>query len=239
LARQLILDLGHRPASGRDDFLVGPSNAAAVEMIDQWPRWPAHAVLLLGPAGAGKSHLATVWQMRSGAHRINLADLTVDSVPAAFSANALALEDAEPDRVPERAMFHLLNLARQQGGHVLVTSRYPAAHWQVKLPDLASRLKAIPEVAIAEPDDALLRGVLVKHFADRQIAVDEPMITYLLTRMPRSMAAARELVGLIDAQALEEGVSVSRTLAGRVLQGYEGPGSAPRSGDMAEFTKTS
>ncbi len=208
-------------------------------MIDQWPQWPAHGVVLWGPAGAGKSHLATVWQTRSGAQRTKLSGLAIATVPTLFSANALILEDAGAGHIPEQALFHLLNLARQQGGHVLLTSRHHPSQWQVQLPDLASRLRALPDVAIAEPDDALLRGVLVKHFSDRQIAVDEPVITYLLTRMPRSMAAARELVGLIDARALEEGVSVSRPLVGRVLQTYDGPGSAPLLGDMAEFTKTS
>jgi chromosomal replication initiation ATPase DnaA len=207
LGKQLAFNLPLRPALGRDDFLVAPSNAAAVALVDQWPRWPSHGAILLGPHGSGKSHLATVWQQKAGAKLIESANVHRGDVPQLLSTGA----------VEEDALFHLLNLAKAGGTFVLFTSLMPAAALKLQLPDLVSRLGALPVAAIDPPDDALLRGVLVKHFTDRQIAVDEPLVTYLLTRMPRSMEMARQVVAAIDAAALEEKAEVTRAFASRVL----------------------
>ena len=220
---QLLLDLSHRTALGRDDFLVAPSNAAAVKLVDDWPDWPAHAAVLVGPEGAGKSHLATVWQVRAKAPLIALHELTTPNAPALLSSGALALEHDEGRGFDETALFHTLNLARQQGGQVLLTSRLEPRLWQVKLPDLASRLKALPLVHISAPDDALLRGVLVKLFADRQINVDEAVVSYMLTRMARSLAAARSLVAEIDRAAMVEKAEITRPFVARVMAAHESP----------------
>jgi chromosomal replication initiation ATPase DnaA len=219
--RQLLLDMPLRQALGRDDFLVAPSNAAAVQMIDEWPAWPASAALLVGPEGSGKSHLAQVWQARSGATMMDAARLTIAGVPELLAGGAACLEMAE--LVDERALFHLLNLAKQNKASLLITSRLPVVEWKIKLPDLASRLNSMPMVQIAAPDDALLRGVLVKLFADRQINVDEALVSYMLTRMPRSLAAARRLVTEIDRQALEQKAEITRPFVGRVLAADESP----------------
>jgi chromosomal replication initiation ATPase DnaA len=220
LGTQLTFDLGHRPAYGRDDFLVTASNAAAVALVDQWPHWPAHAAVIVGPPGSGKSHLAEVW--RSAAHAAILAagNLTVEAVPGLMATSALVLEDVEVG-VAEHAVFHLLNYARQNAGHVLLTAK----HWPltVRLPDLASRLNALPVATIEPPDDELLRGVLVKLFNDRQIAVDEALVSYLLARMPRSLDMARQLVARIDAASLEQGAEVTRAFAGKILAEIESP----------------
>lgn len=222
-ARQLVLDLPHRTALGRDDFLVSESNAAAVAMVDQWPNWPFKAVILVGPAGSGKSHLVEVWREKSRAGRIAARDLTERAVPALLASGALALEDPPGPGVDEKALFHLLNLASQQDARLLITSNRHPPQWQIKLPDLLSRLKALPAVEIGAPSDDLLRGVLVKLFADRQLAVEESVISYLLVRMPRSLEAARNLVAGIDRQALEEKVEVTRGLAARVLNSLDAP----------------
>ncbi len=218
-----MLDLPHRTALGRDDFLVSESNAAAVAMIDQWPDWPSNAVLLIGPAGSGKSHLVEVWREKSGAGRIAASDLKEPAVPALVAGGALAMEDAPGAGLDEKAMFHFLNHASQQNARLLITSNSYPAQWQVKLPDLLSRLKALPAVAVGAPSDDLLRGVLVKLFADRQLAVEESVISYLLLRMPRSLEAARTLVAGIDRQALEEKAEVTRGLAARVLSAIDAP----------------
>ena len=222
MAQQLTFDLGLRPALGREDFLVADSNRAAVALVDQWPNWPSHVAAVVGPKGSGKSHLAQVWCKRSMAQTVTAADITVEGLPAQFTSKALVVEDVDLTRVSETALFHLLNLARQGGGHVLLTS----SAWKtgaVKLPDLLTRLSAIPVARILDPDDDLLRGVLVKLFADRQIAVDEALISYLVTRMPRSMDAARQIVARIDVAALEQGAEVTRTFASRVLTELENP----------------
>ena len=223
-ARQLVLELPHRTALGRDDFLVTASNATAVAMIDRWPSWPSSAVLLAGPAGSGKTHLAEVWRQSSGAARASAAGLGEADLPKLLGGRALVVEDAPGPRLDETALFHLLNHARQIGVSVLITTSLPVAQWGVQLPDLLSRLRAIPVAELGSPDDTLLRGVLVKLFADRQLAVEETTISYLLRRMPRSLAAARGLVAEIDRRALEEKAEVSRGFASRVLGSINAPG---------------
>jgi len=221
--RQLVLDLPHRTALGRDDFLVSESNAAAVAMVDQWPDWPSNSVLLVGPVGSGKSHLIEVWREKSGAGRIAAGDLTESAVPALLAGGALALEDGPGPSLDEKAVFHLLNHAIQQDARLLITSNRHPPQWQLKLPDLLSRLKALPAVEISAPSDDLLRGVLVKLFTDRQLAVEESVVSYLLVRMPRSLEAARTLVAEIDRHALEQKAEVTRSLAARVLSTLDAP----------------
>ncbi|MDE2384767.1 MAG: hypothetical protein KGO53_09115 [Alphaproteobacteria bacterium] len=220
--QQLLLDLPHRTASGRDDFLVTPSNIAAVRLVDEWPHWPAKGAILRGPEGSGKSHLAQVWQARSGARIIPASGLNAEEAEAQFAAGALCVEDLEPG-FDERALFHILNLARQKPGHVLLTTRHDLPGLKVALPDLASRLKALPLLSLLPPDDELLRGVLVKLFADRQIHVDESVISFILLRMPRQLAAARHLVAEIDRQAMQEKAEVTRVFVSRVMAGLEAP----------------
>lgn len=208
---------------GRDDFLVAESNAAAVTMIDHWPDWPAHAAIIVGPPGSGKSHLVEVWRQRSKAARVEAAEVRVETAPELLRSGAVAVEDAAP-ALDERGLFHLLNLARQQSSSILLTAQARPEQWKIALPDLLSRLKAIPVLEILPPDDALLRGVLVKLFFDRQIAVDEATISFMLTRMPRSLGAARLLVAEIDRRALEERAEVTRSFVARVLAEFSAPG---------------
>lgn len=227
MSRQLVLDLPLRTALGRDDFLVTPSNAAAVAMIDRYPDWPHHGVVLVGDGGSGKTHLLEVWRQASGARLVSAAALGLEPPDRLLETGALAIDNAPGDALDERALFHLLNLTRETGGHVLIASASDPAQWAVRLPDLASRLKALAVARLDPPDDALLRGVLVKHFADRQIGVEEPVISYLMLRMPRSLDAARAIVAELDAMALAEKTPVTRALAARVLQRMTEPGLFP------------
>lgn len=226
-ARQLVLDLPHRAASGRDDFLVTPSNAAAVAMIDRYPDWPSYGVVLLGETGNGKSHLLEVWRQAAHATLIDAAALSTLPTEALEGQWALAIDNAPGAALDERGLFHLFNLARQTGSHILIASERDPARWEVKLPDLASRLKALPVARLEAPDDALLRGVLVKLFADRQLAVEEQIVSYLMLRMPRSLDAARVLVDMIDRRALTEKQAVTRGLAARALKELVEPGLLP------------
>jgi chromosomal replication initiation ATPase DnaA len=222
--RQLAFDLPHRPATGRDDFLVTPSNAKAVALIDLWPNWPANTLILLGPSGSGKSHLAAVWHEMTGALMARPSDLHEDRVPDLLKRAALVIEDAPGEALDEPAFFHLLNLAREQRAYVLITAPGGPTGWGISLPDLLSRLRAAPVAQLGPPDDALLRGVLVKLFADRQIGVDETVVSYLISRMPRELAAARTLVAEIDRRALEERAEVTRNFVAKVLGDIVSPG---------------
>lgn len=221
--RQLAFNLPHRQALGRDDFLVAGSNEAAVALVDQWPAWPANAVMLIGPPGSGKSHLTEVWRQRAKAKRIQASEIQVAAAPELLLGGALALEDVSESNFDETALFHLLNLAKQQSASVLLTARARPQQWKITLPDLASRLRALPSAEILPPDDALLRGVLVKLFLDRQISAEETTISYMLTRMPRSLEAARTLVDEIDRRALEEKAEVTRPFVARIMSDFNAP----------------
>lgn len=216
-SEQLLLNLSHREALGREDFLVMSSNTAAVELVDQWPNWPSYAAIIVGPESCGKSHLVEVWRQRSAAVKIHATDLTTANVPKLFDGKTAAIEDLHAGEIDERAIFHALNLAKQEGKFILFTSRLSTNQLSFKIPDLSSRLNSLPVVQIEAPDDALLRGVLVKLFADRQLTVDEGLINYTLLRMPRSLATARKLVAEIDHLALTEKAEVSKALVARVL----------------------
>ncbi|MPZ41363.1 MAG: chromosomal replication initiator DnaA [Rhizobiales bacterium] len=219
--RQLTLDLDHAESFARDDFLGGPPNAAALALIDNWPDWPSRMVALVGPEGSGKSHLASIWAVQAGARCIAARGLADTGVPAALATGALVVEDAAEARFDETAMFHLLNLAREEEAFVLLTARTPPAMWIIRTPDLASRLNALPVVALAPPDDALLRAVLVKLFADRQLGVDEALIGYVATRIGRSFADARAAVARLDQEAMRRRRPLTRALAADVLRtGY-------------------
>ena len=201
--QQLPLDLEYRPALGMADFVMSPSNRDAVAWIDRWPDWPSHALAIHGPKGSGKSHLAHVWQARSGA--VLLGHVSDETPPA------VVLD--EPQGWPETALLHLYNRLREAGGHLLIVSETPPARWPVALPDLASRLASIPAVALAAPDDDLLVAVMAKQFADRGLEVNEDVLRYVASRVERSFAAAADVVMRIDRAALAQQRRVTLALA--------------------------
>lgn len=219
---QLPLDLGHRPALGHDDFLVAPSNFQAISGLDQWPNWPGHALAIHGPAGCGKTHLAHVWQVQSSARLIAAKELRVEDVAfLAADGAAIAVEDADAG-VVETALLHLFNLLKENGGSLLLSGRLPPSRWPIALPDLKSRLTAIPIVEVEPADDRLLEAVLVKLFHDRQLRVEQDVIVYLLTRMERSLDAARKLVARIDREALAAGRKVTVPFTRMLLSADDG-----------------
>ena len=213
---QLIFDLPVHSALEEGDFLISPSNQAAVDLISSWPRWSQPCALLMGPAASGKSHLAAVWLAASGGKTISALDLTEQRL-ALFADDAAppawVVEDIDRGIGDERVLFHLINHARETGRHVLMTSRRPPGEIEIALPDLRSRVRALAPVAIEAPDDALLGAVLVKLFCDRQLTVEPSVISYLVRHMDRSMDSARSLVMAIDALALARQSKVTRATA--------------------------
>jgi chromosomal replication initiation ATPase DnaA len=222
--RQLALALGFDESFAREDFVCGPSNAAALALIERWPDWPALTVALVGPEGAGKSHLAAIWARAAGARTIAGRAIEPAGIPTALATGALVIEDLTEGVCEDDALFHLLNLAREEGVFLLLSVRTPPAGWKVKLPDLASRLRAIPTVSLAPPDDALLRALLVKLFSDRQLRVEEELVSYLMTRIERSFAGARAIVAELDREALRQQRPVSRALAAELFRRRQGGG---------------
>ena len=216
--RQLAFALPHGESLSRDDFLEGPSNAAALALVDGWPDWPNFVMMLVGPEGSGKSHLASIWAEQAGARRISAHLLESSGVPGALATGALVVEDLVAGDFDERALFHLLNLAREEGAYVLMTSRMLASALPVHLRDLGSRLRALPMVTLEAPDDQLLRALIVKFCADRQMNIDEAVLNYLATRIERSFTAARHAVEMLDAEALRRSRPVTRALAAEIFR---------------------
>ena len=214
---QLPLPFDHAPRFGAEDFLAWPSNADALAAIEAWPGWPDRVLVLLGPEGAGKTHLARIWGRRAAAVTLSAADLP-DDLPSVASRPVL-IENADQAEVAEAAFFHLVNLVRGGEGTLLVTARTPPSTWGLRTADLVSRLRLAPSVTLAAPDEALLRAVLVKLFADRQLTVDTPVIDWLAHRLDRSLAAAREAVEVLDRASLDRRRPITRALAAEVLGG--------------------
>ncbi len=215
---QLAFDLGHRPAFGREDFLVASGSRDAVGWIDRWPNWPGHALALHGPAGCGKTHLAHVFALRTKASIIAGADLQESAVAKLVEDNAaLVLEDGENTK-SEHALLHLFNALKERSGFLLLTGREPPARWKFKLADLTSRLAAVPSVRISPPDDALMEAVLVKLFSDRQLSIDPDVVGYLMRRMDRSFAAARDIVAKADTAALAGKRAITVPLMREILE---------------------
>ena len=216
--RQLAFALPHAESLTRDNFLEGPANEAGLALIESWPDWPNRIMLLVGPEGSGKSHLAAIWAEDAGARSTAAHALTADDVPGALATGALVVEDLKPGQFDERAMFHLINLARQDEAFVLMTARLSPSAFEVELRDLRSRLRAVPTVSLLPPDDHLFRGLIVKFCADRQLSIDETVVSYLTSRIERSYAAARQTVDLLDSEALRLGRPVTRALAAELLR---------------------
>ena len=215
--RQLAIDLPYTPALGRADFLVSDCNRAALAWIERWPDWPEPRLVLYGSRGCGKSHLARLWCGQSGGRLIGGAALARDEALLGDGAAppGIALDDAEA--APEVALLHLYNSCAEAGIGLLVISRRAPTSWPMTLPDLASRLRALPTVGIDPPDDALLAAVLVKHFADRQLRVMPSVIGYLVPRMERSFAMAGALATRLDELALAADRKIGLPLARQAL----------------------
>lgn len=221
--RQLALDLGHRTARGRSDFLVSRCNAAAVEWIDRWPDWPARAIAVWGPPASGKTHLAHVWCEISGGDLIGPDDVRATDAAELRARNSVICVD-HADRLAgdsrdEEALLHFYNYLLETDGALLLVGTEAPARWDVRLADLGSRLKALSGAGILAPDDDLLAALMVKQFRDRQLRVGEDVVLFLLARMERSFAAVSEIVGVIDSTALERRRPVTIPLAREILDG--------------------
>lgn len=193
---------------------------AAAALVDRWPDWPSPVVVLAGPAGSGKSHLAAIWREASGAARCDAVGLGHAAVEAAGHGPVL-VDDVDCVPIDEHGLFHLINAVREAGTSLLLTARRFPMAWGVRLPDLESRLKAAATVEIDEPDDALLAAVVTKLFADRQVEVEPHVVQFLVRRIERSLSTANDVVARLDRAALEQKTRITRALASQVVDAMD------------------
>ena len=225
MATQLGFDLPVRAALGREDFFVSPANAMAVALLEGWQGWPGRKLLLIGPAGAGKTHLAHVWAAQSRARILPAASLEQADIPA-LARGQVVVEDIDQiagQQGAEQALFHLHNLVIAEGHSLLLTSACAPQHLGLSLPDLQSRVQGCQSASLGAPDDRLLGAVLMKLFADRQLVPTPDTLPYLVRWMTRSFDSARQIVAEMDAQALAQGRPLNRALAREVLARHSQP----------------
>jgi len=216
--RQLILDWPHQPSFAREDFLAAASNREALNAIDRWPDWPGRMLFVVGPEGSGKSHLAALWAKTAGAATLHAERLGEEISLTPLGGCAVLIEDADRVGEAEERLFHIVNSAIQTEASVLLTARQGPDAWELKLPDILSRLRLAPIVRLDTPDVELTEAVLFKLFSDRQLQVEPHVIAYIATRIERSLGAARRLVATLDREALAEGRRVTRAMASEVMR---------------------
>jgi chromosomal replication initiation ATPase DnaA len=225
--RQMTFRWPHSPSFAREDFLAAPSNREALSAIELWPHWAGRMLALVGPEGAGKSHLAAIWASASGAITLCAEALNEESVEACSQAHAVLFEDADRATQAEAHFFHVVNTVLQNGVWLLLTCRTAPDAWGLKTPDLLSRLRLAPMVRIALPDIELTEAVLFKLFSDRQLQVERHVINYIALRIERSLGAAREIVATLDNEALTLGRRVTRAMASGALRNLASKNEAP------------
>jgi chromosomal replication initiation ATPase DnaA len=216
--RQLTFRWPHSPSFAREDFLPAPSNLDALKAIELWPNWAGRMLMLAGPEGAGKSHLGAIWARAAGAVSLATKGLDERSLEACARADAVLIEDADRATRTEALFFHLINAALQSNAWLLLTSRTAPDTWGLNTPDLLSRLRLAPVVRLAAPDIELTEAVLFKLFSDRQLQVEPHVIAYIALRVERSLGAARELVAMLDNEALTQGRRITRAMASAALR---------------------
>lgn len=218
-AQQYILDFPVLQSHSTDDFVIGSCNKLAAEFVQLWPNWPAHALVIAGEEASGKTHLANIFQEKSGATLLQGRDLSEDKIPG-FSANVI-VENADMD-TDEAALFHLFNWTRDNKGFLLLTAKTPPSKWKVGLKDLSSRLQSTQLVTLERPSEDILGATMAKQFSDRQIMVDDRVISFLLKRIERSFSAVKTVVSKMDTLSLREKSRITVPLAKKVLENREG-----------------
>jgi len=219
---QLPLDLPFRTALGREDLIVHAGNETAVQWLARWPDWPGRVLALVGPPASGKTHLSTVWASDAGAIRVEPSALSAAVVPDL--AGRPVLIEAADEVADEAAFFHLINLVREEGGSLLLTACAAPARWPFSLPDLRSRLGALPVASLGLPDEATLAALIGKLLADRQLSLEARLIDWAVTRIDRTPAAARDLVAALDRESLAAGGKIGPGLLRRLVAGPAGDG---------------
>ena len=223
---QLPFNFAHQPFLSKEDFIVSPCNVEAFKMIEMWPDWPAFGLCIYGPEHCGKTHLANIFAQNVSIKTnfpypipyLDASGIKMDMAPKLFEFNKCLIVENLSENINEEALFHLFNWYRNEGGFILFSSHTPPARLNIKLPDLLSRLKMLPAIAIDEPDDELLSALIIKLFSDRQILVSPEVVNYILMNMHRSFDYAHKLVDEIDTISLSYKRAVSIPIVKEAMQ---------------------
>jgi chromosomal replication initiation ATPase DnaA len=221
LAAQLRLKLDRAPSFRREDFIPSAATEEALRLLDTWPAWRGGALALVGPEGSGKTHLATAWSERAQATWLTAGVPVSPRDLERLEDRPVVVEDADragADIGWGETLFHLINMAARPGGGLLLTARAAPAQWSAAVPDLRSRLNALPVATLGEPDDAVLQALLDRFFRERNIRPADDLLSYLTYRMERSVAKAREIVARLDETADAEHRPITKALARQILE---------------------
>ncbi|TAH32842.1 MAG: hypothetical protein EYC62_08915 [Alphaproteobacteria bacterium] len=216
-SRQISFEWPHSVSMRRNNFAVNPSNQTALQWIESWPHWGSYASVIYGPKGSGKTHLAHIWAEKSQGVFLDSKLAEADFMAVAQKFKCLVIDDAD-QFTNQQLLFHTLNSAKNNNGSLLLLARSATPQWKVTLPDLSSRLNALPQIAIATPDQEMLAILMTKQFADRQMAVDPGVIDYAVVRLNRSYAAIQAFVDMADQFSLEMKRRVTVSLARDIVQ---------------------
>lgn len=218
---QLVMPFGARPSYEPEDFIRGTANEQALDLIERWPDWPYSMVLLSGPSGCGKTHLAHVFAAKTKAHFIE--PERIGTVPAdqLLVGNHSWVIDGLEQVTDAAALAQLINHARARGDYVLMSAQAVARDLPFTLPDLRSRLLALPSVELGAPDDALLMGVLAKQFADRQLRIAPEVLSFAANQLERSYEAVQQFARAMDKLSLAKGRAITIAL---VREATKNPG---------------
>jgi chromosomal replication initiation ATPase DnaA len=212
---QLVFDIPVHASLSIEDFVVGPNNEKAVKLVEIWPDWPGHCLVLVGQKASGKSHLAGIWRIKAKALLI---DPDKNDWAKLFQKGQPVLVENAHLVKNEEGLFHIYNWTKETGGHFLLTAQHPPSKWNLKLADLSSRLKTAPLATIDLPDDKLLASILTKHFSDRQIIVEDKVIRYLVLRIERTFESAKRVSKDLDDIAFKEGKKITTGMVRNYLE---------------------
>ena len=214
---QLILKFPTQQAYKKEDFYVSPSNQEAYDFINSWPKWIKRIINIFGPSGSGKSHLASMLKSKTSCLWIDSNELNEKTFLKFKTKETLIIENLN-EKISEKLLFTLWNIALQDNKYFLITSTKPLNSYKFKMNDLVSRVNSSLIIGISLPSDDLISVILAKNFSDKQIKVEKKHIDYIIKRIDRSYEKISQFILTLDKYSLKKGSPFSLKLVKEVLK---------------------